>query len=74
MTGMRVLAIGSGGVGTSAALIAARRDFFEAWICADYDEVRARGLADRVGDARFTGIALDASDESAVAEACLSCA
>jgi saccharopine dehydrogenase-like NADP-dependent oxidoreductase len=57
-------------VGTSAALIAARRDFFEAWICADYDEARARGLADRVADERFRGIALDASDESAVAEAC----
>jgi len=67
---MRVLAIGSGGVGTSAALIAARRDFFEAWICADYDEARARGLADRVADERFSGIALDASDESAVTEAC----
>ncbi len=39
---MRVLAIGSGGVGTSAALIAARRDFFEAWVCADYDESRAQ--------------------------------
>ena len=70
MTGMRVLAIGSGGVGTSAALIAARRDFFEMWVCADYDEARARSLADRVGDTRFTGIALDASDEAAVAEAC----
>ena len=67
---MRVLAIGSGGVGTSAALIAARRDYFESWVCADYDEARARGLADRVGDPRFTGIALDASDEAAVAEAC----
>lgn len=67
---MRILAIGSGGVGTSAALIAARRDFFEAWVCADYDESRARGLADRVADARFTAIALDASDEAAVAEAC----
>jgi saccharopine dehydrogenase-like NADP-dependent oxidoreductase len=67
---MRVLAIGSGGVGTSAALIAARRDFFETWVCADYDEGRARGLADRVADPRFTGIALDASDETAVAEAC----
>ena len=70
MSGMRVLAIGSGGVGTSAALIAARRDFFEAWICADYDEARARGLVDRVADERFSGIALDASDEAAVAEAC----
>lgn len=70
MTGMRVLAIGSGGVGTSAALIAARRDFFDSWVCADYDETRARVLADRVGDSRFTGIALDASDEAVVADAC----
>ena len=70
VTAMRILAIGSGGVGTSAALIAARRDFFESWVCADYDESRARGLADRVGDPRFTSIALDASDEAAVAEAC----
>jgi len=67
---MRVLAIGSGGVGTSAALIAARRDFFEAWVCADYDESRSRALSDRVGDARFTGIALDASDLGAVEAAC----
>ena len=35
---MRVLAIGAGGVGTSAALIAKRRDFFEAWVIADYDD------------------------------------
>ena len=70
MTGMRVLAIGSGGVGTSASLIAARRDFYESWVCADYDVARARGLAERVNDRRFTGIALDASDEAAVVEAC----
>jgi len=67
---MRVLAIGSGGVGTSAALIAARRDFFDSWICADYDEARARELSDRVGDPRFAGIALDASDQGAVEAAC----
>ena len=70
MSGMRVLAIGSGGVGTSAALIAARRDFFEAWICADYDASRAQQLADRVADPRFTAIALDAGDVDAVAQAC----
>ena len=67
---MRVLAIGSGGVGTSAALIAARRDFFESWVCADYDESRATVLAVRTGDERFSGIALDASDRDAVAAAC----
>jgi saccharopine dehydrogenase-like NADP-dependent oxidoreductase len=67
---MRVLAIGSGGVGTSAALIAARRDFFDSWVCADYDGSRAADLAARTADARFSGITLDASDASAVAAAC----
>jgi saccharopine dehydrogenase-like NADP-dependent oxidoreductase len=68
---MRILAVGSGGVGTSAALIAARREFFDAWVCADYDGARARALADRVADPRFSAIALDAGDEAAVTAACL---
>ena len=33
-------------------------------------EIVTRGLVDRVADERFSGIALDASDEAAVAEAC----
>jgi saccharopine dehydrogenase (NAD+, L-lysine-forming) len=64
---MRVLAIGAGGVGTSSALIAARRDFFEAWIIADYDAHRVSDLVERVGDTRFTGAVVDASDADAVA-------
>ena len=67
---MRVLAIGAGGVGTSAALIAKRRDFFDAWVIADYDEQRARELKDRTSDERFLAIALDASNAKAVTEAC----
>ena len=67
---MRVLAIGAGGVGTSAALIAKRRDFFESWVIADYDETRARTLRDRVNDARFASISLDAGRADAVTEAC----
>ncbi|MGI9197714.1 MAG: saccharopine dehydrogenase family protein [Candidatus Nanopelagicales bacterium] len=67
---MRVLAVGSGGVGTSAALIARRRDFFEHWVCADYDEARARTVADRAADPRFTFARLDASDAQAVSELC----
>ena len=67
---MRVLAIGAGGVGTSAALIAKRRDFFEAWVIADYDEQRARELKDRTGDDRFSAIAIDASNAQAVTDAC----
>ncbi|MCG3146559.1 MAG: hypothetical protein HONDAALG_04716 [Gammaproteobacteria bacterium] len=67
---MRILQIGAGGVGSSAALIAARRDFFEHYLIADYDGARATGLAARIGDERFAGIALDASSADAVAEAC----
>ncbi len=67
---MRVLAIGAGGVGTSAALIAQRRDFFESWIIADYDESRALQLKDRTNDGRFAAIRVDASDPAAVSDAC----
>lgn len=67
---MRVLAIGSGGVGTSAALIAQRRDYFEHWVCADYDGARSAAVAHRTGDPRFVAATLDASDASAVTALC----
>ncbi len=67
---MRVLAIGAGGVGTSAALIAARRGFFEHWVAADFDVTRAQAVVARVDDARFTAAALNASDADAVAGLC----
>ena len=50
---MRVLAVGAGGVGTSAALIAARRGFFEKWVVSDYDGARAKAVVDRIQDDRF---------------------
>ena len=50
---MRILVVGSGGVGSAVAPIAARRDFFEAIVMADYDLGRAERVVDRVGDARF---------------------
>ena len=34
---MRILIIGAGGVGSSAALIAARRDFYEHIVIGDYE-------------------------------------
>ncbi len=67
---MRVLAIGCGGVGTSAALIARRREFFDAWVVADYDGVRAATLRDRLDDARFQAAQIDASDRAAVTDLC----
>ncbi len=67
---MRVLIIGSGGVGTSAALIAVRRDFFEKIIVADYDAARAEAVVDRVADPRFSAAQLDAADSFAVTQLC----
>ncbi len=67
---MRILMVGAGGVGSSAALIAARRDFFEHMVVADYDKERAQTLVDRIGDERFSAIQLDASDPQDVANAC----
>jgi saccharopine dehydrogenase-like NADP-dependent oxidoreductase len=64
---MRILIVGAGGVGSSAALIAARRDFFEHVVIADYDLERASALVERLGDARFTAAQVDASDAHAVA-------
>ena len=39
---MRILVVASGGVGTAAAPIAARRGFFEHMVVADYDIDGAR--------------------------------
>jgi saccharopine dehydrogenase (NAD+, L-lysine forming) len=64
---MRVLAIGAGGVGTSAALIAARREFFERWICADFDLNRASEVVSRVADSRFSAVSVDASNSEDIA-------
>ena len=59
---MRILVIGAGGVGTAAVAIAARRDFFEHMVVADYDPARVdHALAQVAGDARFSGAKVDAS-------------
>lgn len=67
---MRILAIGAGGVGTSAALIARRRDFFDTWVIADYSGTRAQELAQRVGDPRFSAVELDASKRPDIVDLC----
>lgn len=69
---MRVLMIGAGGVGGAAAKIAVERDFFEAFVVADYELARAEAtvaaaLARRPGDQRFTAAQVDAGDEASVA-------
>ena len=66
---MRILLVGAGGVGGAAAAIAARRDFVECLVVADYDLSRAEAVVDRVGDPRLVAVKLDATDETAVQEA-----
>ena len=45
VTTMRILLVGAGGVGAAFAAIAARRDFFETIVVADYDLGRAEAAA-----------------------------
>jgi saccharopine dehydrogenase (NAD+, L-lysine forming) len=65
---MRILVVGSGGVGGAFARIARRRGFFDACVLTDIDEGRARAAARSTGDDRFSAAALDASDRRSVAE------
>lgn len=67
---MRILIIGAGGVGSSAALIAARRDFYECIVVADHNLGRAQELVSRIADPRFTAIAINAASTEEVAAAC----
>ncbi|WP_159501846.1 saccharopine dehydrogenase family protein [Microbacterium sp. 18062] len=65
---MRILIIGAGGVGSAAARIAVRRDFFETLVVADHDPARPQALVDELGDARVSAAQVDASDSAAVAD------
>jgi saccharopine dehydrogenase (NAD+, L-lysine-forming) len=63
----RILMVGAGGVGSAAARIAVRRDFFELFVVADYDEARARKVVADVADTRFVAARIDASNAEDVA-------
>jgi saccharopine dehydrogenase (NAD+, L-lysine-forming) len=63
---MRILVVGAGGVGAAVGPIAARRDFFEHMVLADLHGERAARAAARAGDARITGVAVDAGDPAAI--------
>lgn len=71
---MRILVVGSGGVGDAVARIAARRRFFEAMVVADVELARAErtvaaaSARDVVGG-RFAAARVDASSRDAVATA-----
>ncbi|MEW2583582.1 saccharopine dehydrogenase family protein [Streptomyces virginiae] len=65
---MRVLLVGAGGVGSAITKIAARRDFFDHFVVADYDLARAQAAVAALGagEQRFSACRVDASDEAAV--------
>jgi saccharopine dehydrogenase (NAD+, L-lysine-forming) len=65
---VRILLVGAGGVGSAFAAIAARRDFFEAIVVADYDRSRAETAA--AVDGRDAAAEIDASSQEAVAALC----
>ncbi len=65
---MRILLVGAGGVGSAFAAIAARRDFFEQIVIADYAEASARRAAEV--DERYVGAQIDASSADSVAALC----
>jgi saccharopine dehydrogenase-like NADP-dependent oxidoreductase len=63
---MRILVIGTGGVGSAFAAIARRRSFFDHCAVADYDPARAAAVAAAVDDSRFSAHSIDASNREAV--------
>ncbi|MDH4178525.1 MAG: saccharopine dehydrogenase NADP-binding domain-containing protein, partial [Thermoleophilia bacterium] len=64
---MRILVVGTGGVGSAFAAIAQRRDFYERIVLADLDPSRPQAIVDRLGEHdRFGSAGLDAGDEDAV--------
>ena len=68
---MRILLVGAGGVGSAFTAIAARHDFFEKCVVADYDEARSRRAVDALvvegrADDRFVAGQVDASEAGSV--------
>ncbi len=65
---MKILLVGAGGVGAAFAAIAARRDFYEAIVIADYDPARAEKAA--AADERYAAAQIDASSAESVTALC----
>ncbi|MGH3473772.1 MAG: saccharopine dehydrogenase NADP-binding domain-containing protein, partial [Aeromicrobium sp.] len=63
---MKILLVGAGGVGSAFCAIAARRDFFEAIVVADYAFESAERAVAEVGDQRFSAAQVDAADAGSV--------
>ena len=62
-TAVKILVVGTGGVGSAFAAIARRRTFFSSCALADYDAVRAETVVSGLDDGRFSAHAIDASSK-----------
>ncbi len=64
---MRILVIGTGGVGSAFARIAQRRDFYDRIVLADLDPARPAAIVDALAEPdRFAAAQVDASDEESI--------
>jgi saccharopine dehydrogenase-like NADP-dependent oxidoreductase len=64
---VKILVVGTGGVGAAVGAVARRRDFFERITFADLDLARPEALVARLDDPRFAPAQVDASDQASVA-------
>lgn len=67
MPEVKILLVGAGGVGSAFVAIAARRDFFESIVVADYALASAEKAVASIDDPRFSAAQVDASSADAVA-------
>ena len=65
-SGVNVLVIGAGGVGSALARIARQRSFFDRMTLADLAADRAQAVTSTLDDERFSATALDASSQEAI--------
>ncbi len=64
---MRILVVGTGGVGSAFAAIAQRRSFFDRITLADLDVSRPQSVVDRLGEPdRFAAAPIDASSQESI--------
>jgi saccharopine dehydrogenase (NAD+, L-lysine-forming) len=64
---MRILVVGTGGVGSAFAAIAQRRSFFDRITLADLDPARPQAVVDLLGEPdRFGAARIDASSEESI--------
>jgi len=64
---VKILVVGTGGVGAAVAAVAQQRDFFERITFADLDRARPEALVERLDDRRFAAAQVDASDRGGIA-------